>query len=134
MTKKKAIVSSLFLILVGVGIGRYLLPNNVVTDEAKSERTDKEVVKTVHEVTRPDGTKEKYTETKETTKKQLDSDKRVEITVSKPNYMASVMVGKNIHLETTYAIKVDRRVLGNIFAGAYVSTNKDIGVSVGYEF
>lgn len=137
MTKKKIALSSLVFVLVGYGIGRYAQPASIVEVEKIVTKDQVKTETIVKEITKPDGTKIKVITDKKEVKKEVDSDKSKVVLKNDPKWMVSAMVGKDTSFETTVGIKIDRRVLGNIFVGGYLiptGTKAQAGVSVGYEF
>lgn len=125
-------LSKISIVLVAL-VGSFLLgknqaPTKVNTVEVVKEIRDIEIVK--QEVTKPDGSKVVTTTTKDKTK--LDT--RNETKINKPNWKVSGLVGINSELRTVYGASVDRRIVGNIFVGAWGTTDKTGGISIGLEF
>lgn len=54
-----------------------------------------------------------------------------EIRIEKSNWYISA--SKSLK-ENEIILNVNRRIIGNVFMGGYISNNKDIGITVGVEF
>ncbi len=108
--------------------GKSQAPTKVNTVEVVKEIRDIEIVK--QEVTKPDGSKVVTTTTKDKTK--LDT--RNETKINKPNWKVSGLVGLNTDRKTVYGATIDRRIVGNVFVGAWATTEKTGGISIGLEF
>lgn len=107
----------------------------VVTQVQEVEKVveKRDVITVVKEVTRPDGTKETIT-TKED-KSVINSKREKETIVAKNDWFISAGAGYNFDKTAIgYQIDINRRVLGDIFIGAWGSTNKEAGLKVGVEF
>jgi hypothetical protein len=134
MNIKQTAVYTLIVLALAVAFTKYFYPT------IKTKIEEKEVVKTdirtvIKEITKPDGTIEKTTEivdkSKETSKKEFEQ------TVSeKPNWL--VLAGAHASLkslsEPVYSLQVNRRILGPMFVGASVRTDKELGLHIGLEF
>lgn len=142
MSQKKPLNKSgivLVIILMGVsyGVGRYLMPAKLVEVEKTVEKERIKTITVTKEVTRPDGTTEKETIVKEDTKKSNETDKSVTVVKNDPQWMASVMMGKDTNWETTMGVAGSKRILGNLWLGAYVipmGTKMQAGGVLTYEF
>jgi len=84
-------------------------------------------------IERPDGSKET-----ERITDQIGSQVSKETTqmqISKPDWMLSAIVSSNIvQFEPVYELGISRRVIGPVFAGVYVRTNKEAGIGLSLEF
>lgn len=126
--------------VVGIAalIGAYLYGKSqaeTITEVKEVEKIveKRDVVTEIVEIIRPDGTKETVTVIQDKT--VIDKLKETETKAGKNNWFVAAGLGYNVNnFERTYQIDVNRRVLGDIFVGVYGSTNKDIGVKVGFEF
>lgn len=116
---------------LGMGVGRYAVPTKVTENEQNKTETEKEVIE--REKTNPDGSIEKEKITKETKKKENTSTTVVEN--KKPDWRVSGLLGFSLDKkEPVYGIDVQRRILGAASVGIWATTEKTIGLSVGYEF
>lgn len=141
------------LLLCGAcfGAGRYLTPDKVVHEiEEKIVEVTKEVVKEIGktqthiiETDYPDGRHVKETFILDEKTVVIEKDKFNEIIKhekevienSKPQWAIGGSTGFNIdERKQDYGIQVERRILGNIWGGAYGKTDKDIGVMLKMEF
>jgi hypothetical protein len=125
-----------------------------VKDETKKENKDKKKRTVIIRITKPDGTIEERTEiveednsiiaidTKEKSeeKKKTEKEKLKEKIVKnkKPDWMISALASSNMKdiksLQPDYGISVQRRILGPVYLGAFGITNKQVGLSVGFQF
>lgn len=135
MDIKKLIIGGLILFGLGIGVGKYLVPNKVTESTSTETDTKKETSTTIKEETRPDGTKIKETTT--VTKKEDNSKKETSKVIDnvKPSWKAGALAGYNFDtVKPVYGIVIEKRVLANIFVGAWGTTDKQAGVSVTLEF
>lgn len=141
----------LFLLGAAFGLGRYTLPEKVIHEvEEKIVEVTKEVVKEVGKVqthiietTYPDGRTVKETFILDEHTVVIEKDKFNEIIKkerevtenSKPQWAVAGSYGTNIDdRKQDYGLQVERRMLGNIWAGAYAKQDKDVGILVRMEF
>lgn len=132
----------LLLLALGYGIGRHLQPAKIeikkeeIIKEVEVIKKDIEIIE--REVTRPDGTVEKERIERDKSTETVNKDtktKESNVTIfSKPDWKFDTLAALNKDRVLVYGIKVDRRILGNLHAGAFVLTDTTIGVSVGLEF
>lgn len=105
-----------------------------VIKEVKDVRIVKEVVQS------PDGTitTKETTEDKTVTDTSKESEsKRLELTKrSSPQWKVRVTreIDFTKEVNPEYGVGIERRILGPFFLGAWVTTQKQAGVSVGFEF
>lgn len=137
MTKnlKYLLLGGFALLAVGFSIGRYVVPNKSIESTNIEKEVKREETVIVREETRPDGTKIK--ETTNTTKKETTDKKEIIKIVenAKPQWKASALAGYNLDKSApVYGVAVDRRILGNIYMGAWGTTDKQVGLSVSMEF
>lgn len=148
MKLNSSIIRYLVVATLGMGLGWQLKPSggkttSQTTVSTREERRDLEDVKeTIREVIRPDGTKEVVTD--RTARRVIETDRQKDKEKSKvkveatrlPQY--SVAAYMSLTEKNTYTLTVDRRILGNIFLGAYVRsdllTEHDFGLGVRLEF
>ena len=141
------------LILCGAcfGLGRYLAPEKVIREvEERVIEVVKEVVREVGrtqthiiETTYPDGRHVKETFVLEEKTVVIEKDKfneiikkeREVIENSKPQWAIGGSYGVDItNRLPNYGLQLERRVLGNIWGGAYAKSNQDVGVLLKMEF
>ncbi len=133
-TMKNILITSAIALLVGFGLGSQIFPSikeKIV--EIEKEVIVKDIVTVTKVITKHDGTKEEVTTTTDKTKenKQTTNTK----TVSKPDWHTSINAKRKIdNPELVYGIQVERRILGEVFVGGSVNTQKEVGLSVGVSF
>lgn len=134
MTLAQKILSVIILCVVGSAtfyIGRETAPPNI--KEVVKVEHQNDIVTVVKEVVRPDGTKE--TETTKTDKSVITKEESKTITLAKA--LNQVTIGSDFNFrqgQQEYSIAYQRRVLGNIWAGASGNSNGSVGLLVGLEF
>lgn len=131
--KKYAILAIAFIvaIVVAFGYGRSTAPENIKEVEIVKEKTD--VVYVTKEIKRPDGTIEK--ETRKETKKEISKENSTVIENKKSQYDIDALYGVAINEQQSfYGLSIQKRIAGNIKAGVFATSNKQVGVSVGFEF
>jgi len=105
--------------MVGIMIGYSQKKQNVVSKVRERVRVDTIIVE------QPDGTKI-------TTIKELRDTERLTITESyRPNW--NVGVSSTI-TDGIYGLRVERRIIGELYVGGYARTDSELGVSVSYSF
>lgn len=138
----KNIVILLVAVVLGYAFGRYAQParveTKIVTQIKTVEVESKNVKTTTTETTKPDGTKVVTTTTQDNsvitdntnsvTKSDTVKDNRAQWKVT------AQLSPTKPQLYYFYGAEVDRRILGPIFAGAYMNVDKNFGVSIGLEF
>ncbi len=131
---RNTIIAIVVALAIGFGIGKYVGGGNIQQETTKEKEVAIEDTIIVKEEKRPDGTVVKEvttTKKKETTTKGTS----IKIVENKPDWKASALVGYNLDKSAmVYGASVDRRILGNIFVGAWGTTDKQVGLSVGMEF
>lgn len=139
--KSKALI---VLAIAGLsyGLGRYLQPAKVevreVIKEVKVVERDTEYID--REVRRPDGTIERERIERERTKvdERRESDTSKIVSNLKPQWKVQALAGANPtdfnKQDIYYGVGIERRVFGSLFAGGWVNTRKEVGVSVSFEF
>jgi hypothetical protein len=135
--------------VIGFVLGGLFQPKEVEVREVekivyKEQITKKSNIKrdvNKRETIKPDGTKVIETVTSTSRDSQSDSNISSEQEKSKStkvnnNWHISVLYSPSIMgiQDQTYALDIQRRILGNLFLGASASTQKQIGVSIGLEF
>ena len=123
---------------VGILVGGYIIYKFYPNVKKQIEIQEKEVVRNdirtiVKEVIRPDGSKETTTEIVDKTKKIYDN--KINYAESKLDWLISANIAKkNFKNSDIYGLQIQRRILGPIFIGLTGNTNKEYGISVGFEF
>ncbi len=132
MSKLKQYAFFLGLLFVAFFIGRGTTPEKqVIKTQTKIEYRDKETI-TV-KVKHPNGTVE-------TTKKTIDksvinsASKAVSNPIKKDWHISAGMMTDFKDVKPVYTLHVERRVLGDIFVGATLSSNAYVGLTVGLSF
>ncbi len=121
--------SIILLIMAGVafGLGRYMTPEKVVTIEKESQAIDTTI--TTREVVQKDGTI-----IKEVIKNNIvvvSKEKTKLVESNKPNWKVAVLANSKVD---KYGFHVERRIIGSVFAGIGMNTEKQAQLSVGMEF
>lgn len=129
------------LVAAGIGFaaGSQLFPKvEQKTVEVEKEVIRKDVKTVIKEVVRPDGTKETETTIVD---KSKENRKNTEIstTYAKNDWHVSVSVSHNPIIvksesDFIYGLQVERRIIGDFYAGIRADSNKTIGVSAGMSF
>jgi len=114
----------------GYQLGKKDAPTKIEQVERIVEKRD--LVTVTKEVTRPDGTKEKETTVTDKTKTEQKSETTVQNKLH--DWRASGMVGIGVNAMPMYGVSIERRIISNVFVGAWGLTNATVGVSVGLEF
>lgn len=130
--KNYLIVAGISLLL-GFGIATQFFPTvkeKVV--EVQTEVIRKDIQTVVKVVTRPDGTKEEVTTIVDRSKQSKESS--MVKTIAKATWHVSASANKGLDSDLAYSLQAEKRILGDIFLGGNISTNKTIGVSLGMEF
>lgn len=137
VTLKSAIIYTLVVAALAVGITKYTWPT--VQTQIKVE--EKEVVKrdirtVIKERTKADGTTERETiivDNSKETKERVTEQK----TMKKNDWF----IGGGLEIRSSrqlanpiYKIEVNRRVLGDFFVGVSASTDRSLGVQIGFSF
>lgn len=145
MDKKTAILGSIVLLVIGCGIGYFAKPTKIETRTVEVVKTIKEeaTVKTVFKerIVYKDGTVKETEMTKDEAQSRSLSDisKSSETIVKNDvglnlSMLAMRPISDVLKSNTTYGISVKKRVLGNITAGAILTTDKVVGISIGMDF
>jgi hypothetical protein len=157
VTAKQTVVSISVALGIGLVVGRYSLPQKVVTKvqtvEVEKKTSDEHklvadrTTTTTQQVKKPDGTVMTTTvtkndvQTRDTTdilsvdSKKSDTEKTV--TYSGSRWSMSVLAGKNVSslsAAPTYGASVGYRLLGPVTVGGFGLTNGTVGLSLGLSF
>lgn len=131
---KQTLIISTIALLIGAGLGSQLFPTvNTKEVEVEKERIVKDVVTVTKYITRPDGTTESTTTTTDKSKESKQAT-NTKLTLA-PDWHVSVAANtNNIALnDLRYTLQVERRIIGSLFVGANLSTDKTVGLSLGFE-
>lgn len=141
----KALIASLAVVYVlGYATGRYLQParievhTEVQTQTVTVVQHDVQVV--TKEIDRPDGTKEIDTVTTDKSHDQTNTDTqsqtdKVVTAANKPQWLVGTeFIPGNAYIGHFYGASVQHRLLGPIFLGIGVDTNRQVGLTVTLEF
>lgn len=131
--KKYSTLVTVYIVslLVAFGYGRSTSTETVKEVEVVKEKKD--TVYVTREITRPDGTKEK--ETRKEVKQERAKETAVEVASKKSTYDVDLLYGLAYNDKTAvYGLSVQKRIAGNIKAGVWGTNEKQIGLSVGFEF
>lgn len=109
------------------GLGRYTAPVKIEEKQIVTKETEF----ITREIVKPDGTIVKETIKKDTSTKE----NQTIVDNKKAGFRVAVIPQYNFSTkQTTYGATVEKRIMGNIFAGIYVDTNKIAGIVVSMEF
>jgi hypothetical protein len=109
------------------GLGRYTAPVKVEEKQIITKETEY----ITREIVKPDGTIVKETIKKDTATKE----NQTIVDNKKAGFKVAIIPQYNFGTkETIYGATVEKRILGNVFAGVYADTNKTVGVVVSMEF
>jgi len=129
-------IYTLVVAALAVSATKYMWPT--VQTQVKVE--EKEVIKrdvrtVIKERTKPDGTTEKETVIVDNSKES--STRTIEQKTMKKNdwFVAGGVEARSLQfVDPIYRLEVNRRILGDIFVGVSATTDKSVGVQVGFSF
>ena len=131
LSLKALLITSVALIAISYGLGRYLAPVKTVEVEKLIKDTEHDTI--TRDTKRPDGTV--VHEVIVVDKTKIEKDKTTIVDNKKPDWFLAGGYGVN---GTAYSIEANRRILGAVFVGGQVTYIPDKGnvvlVKVGYEF
>lgn len=128
---------TLIVAALSVGVTKYMWP----TVETQVKVEEKEVIKrdvrtVIKERTKPDGTQEKETiivdNSKESSVRKFE-----EKTLKKKDWFVAAgaeVRGFDRFSDPIYKLEINRRILGDIYLGISASTDKSVGVQLGFSF
>lgn len=124
----------LIIVLIAAGLGAILehqLYKHPQFSQSKDEQSKQEnnVVTIIKERKAADGSSTVETKIVDKTKKSETSSEMLVISML-PNWM----VYGTVNLNRSYGLGMQRRILGNLFIGAYGDTEQRFGASLGYLF
>lgn len=141
-TLKRAALALMFG-AVCFSAGKFLSPAKVETKEVEKivykERTDTTKKTDKKETIHPDGTRviETVTETKRTKDKSADIETiKQTATTNRKDWLVTLgySPATYINSEQSYTLSIQRRMFSEVYLGAYVTTQKTIGISIGVGF
>lgn len=133
---KKYLTGCVCIFLLGLGLGRFTLPNKQEDAKKTESNTEKTVIE--REITRPDGTKEK--ERVVTDKKENKKESTKVIVNEKSKWKASALGGIDFsRREQVYGGALQMRIMGNLSGGIWATTtnithNTSGGFIITYEW
>lgn len=137
-TKTKIIVFTVSLV-AAFAAGRYAAPTKVVTEtkivEVETTKRKKDII--IHEITRPDGTKEKNTEIKEreTKNDRISSDETRTITRASDKVTILGLAGVDFTSPgSKYGASISKPIIGPVTIGAFYLTPGMVGLGLGLTF
>lgn len=127
---KNYIITGCICLLIGLGLGIQFFPK-VKEKTVEVEKIVKDIQTVTRIVTKPDGTKEEVTTIVDRSKENKTRIK----TIAKTDWHVSISGAREI-LDPTmvYSMQVERRILGDIYLGGSISSEKQVGISVGMDF
>lgn len=118
------------IFLAGVFTGSKAVPPKTITVEKEVVKTQIDTKTVIKRVKTPDGTVTTEISKEDKSKIESDKSKKVEISNVK-QWRASIYTT----LKTDqYGIMLERRLIGPVFVGGWITTEKVGGISVGLEF
>lgn len=143
MTFLKQLAAVLVFGAVCFSAGKFLSPAKVETKEVEKivykERTDTTKRTDKKETIHPDGTRviETVTDTKRTKDRSADIEKSKEsVTTNRKDWLVTIGYAPATYAYgvQSYTLSIQRRMFSEVYLGAYVTTEKQIGLSVGIGF
>lgn len=134
---KLIVVGALGCAIGGAFIDHEYNAREVVTTVTKDRVvTQYKTITQTHEVDKPDGTKEiDKTTTENGTQSQDIVQKIVDAKAAQASlYLAAVGMGLNANRVKIYSVSVDRKLLGPLSLGAYITTGSEAGLRIGVAF
>lgn len=123
--------------------GKFSTPAKIETKEVEKivykERTDTTKKTDKKETIHPDGTRviETVTETKRTKDKSADIETKKETaTTNRKDWLVTIGYAPATYAksEQSYSLSIQRRMFSEVYLGAYVTTEKTIGLTIGVGF
>lgn len=133
-------ITSLIIAGASVYVTRTFWQKEIVRVEVKEKETvKKDIVTTIKEVKRVDGSIERSeTIVDRSTENRRTNTNYEKITTPQKNWNVSVYADKSIEnfalSAEFYGVHIQRRILGPFFLGVKADTNKTIGLSIAMEF
>lgn len=151
-TKLKWIGVGVLLLVLGFGVGKFSNPAKVVTKVETKEvikyvevkQENKNIIVITKKITQKDGTviEESKTEDKTVTKVDTQIDSKIEaksetITIRDIGLNIGVLAIKDINNlsdKTEYGLTFKKRIFSNISINGLITTDKEIGLGLGWDF
>lgn len=132
-------VAALVLFAAGYGTGRLMVPPKIVEKvvEKEVEKKNDNVVTTVTETKKPDGSTTKVTQTVDKSTEVMTDDKNtsIAITNAQPQYKVSAGIGYDFkNYRPQYMIEAEKKFIGPISIGVFGVTSGVVGLSLGVTF
>ena len=141
---KTEIIAAILILAIGYGIGYFTKPTKVETVTVEKVKIEKQAaeVKVVYreKITKPDGTIIETENSKTDTKTSENIDSQKESTTVIKNDVGlniaalAIVDSSNLSGNREYAITASKRVLGNFSVNGIVTTDKKVGVGIGFSF
>ena len=141
---RKNILIGIVALSLSFGLGYFATPNKVVTKEVVKTVVQKEEGKTIvitkERIVTPDGTiTEKETSREDSNSREFaasesSSEKKVTKDLGLTISALSIVDLNNRKGEQEYAVNVSKRVFGAVSATVQVSTEKKVGIGLGWSF
>jgi hypothetical protein len=135
MTMNK-LIAAIILCLASVATTRYLWPRV----EYKSSIVEKEVIKrdvvtVIREIVKPDGSKETVTEIVDHSRENSSKSETV-VKLAKAQYQLALLASTSAErlADPVYGLQIQRRLLGPVWGGLSLNTDKQITFNLGLEF
>lgn len=128
------IITGLICLVIGVAAGSSLFPKvKQQTVEVEKEVIQKDVQTIVKVITRPDGSKEEVTTIVDKSKE--NKDKTSTKIIAKNDWHISASGSRTFtDSSMTYTLQVERRIIGDVFLGASINSEKQVGLVVGIDW
>jgi hypothetical protein len=130
------LIAAIILCLASVATTRYLWPRV----EYKSSIVEKEVIKrdvvtVIREIVKPDGSKETVTEIVDHSRENSSKSETV-VKLAKAQYQLALLASTSAErlADPVYGLQIQRRLLGPVWGGLSLNTDKQITFNLGLEF
>lgn len=132
---KAYIATAVIALAVGLYSGSRLFSTAKIEQvEVEKEVVRKDIVTVVKEVIKPDGTKETTSTTTDKSKEKKSATTTLKVAQNQWHTSLTVSTA-NIQLtDLSYRLTVERRILGYLFLGVSLDSNKQVGLTAGMEF
>jgi len=128
------IASCVFSYVLGAKLGKKVVKETEIVEVEKV--VIQENVRTVIQE-RPDGSKTTIIEQVKTTQAQKENTLKSKETVNEKTWSVWAAMGSRLDdwkSGPSYRIGLDRRLIGDLWAGAYVSTDNEVGIKLTFDF
>lgn len=121
--------------IISAATVRYYWPRIAVKTEIKQQIVERNNIRTITKVVeKPTGEKETITEVIDNSTKTANSSQN-HVQYKNSEWLLGASIGsKVLTIEPIYTLRIDRRIIGPIFAGAYGRTDGELGLSITMEF